>query len=140
MRWEEDCPDARVHDDSGVLWSSPTLRFGSYVEEEHGQPSFAPSRTWRDMYLTQPPITTGILQLHPSAEYQDRDSSTVYISVRGPSGITLGLLHDRIVASLRPEFRKNLASGHGELFWGEFRFVTDCGNLTEQCLLTIFEQ
>jgi hypothetical protein len=140
MRWEEGCPDARVHDDSGVLWSSPTLRFGSYPEEEYGQPSFGPSRTWRDMYLTQPPITTGILQLHPSVEHQDRDSSTVYISVRDHSGTTLGLLHDTIVASLGPEFRKNLASGHGEFFWGEFRFVTDCENLTEQCLRTIFEQ
>jgi hypothetical protein len=140
MRWEEGCPDARVHDAFDVLWSSPTLRFGSYVEEDYGQPSFGPSRTWRDMYLTQPPITTGIIQLHPSLEFQDRDASTVYVTVRDHSGITLGLLHDTIVASLGPQFRKNMASGHGECFWGEFRFVTNCENLTEQCLRTIFER
>jgi len=140
MGWEEGGPDAHLHDGMDITWSSPTLSLGSYVEEQYGQPSFGPSRTWREMYLTQPPITTGILQLHTKIEYQTRHFPTVSVSIRDHSGITLGLLHDTIAASLGPEIRKTMASGHGEFFWGAFTFVSDRENLTGQCLQTIFGQ
>lgn len=92
------------------------------------------------MYLTQPPITTGMLQLYSRSKYRDRYFSTVIVSVRDHDGITLGLLHDTIAASLGPEYCKNMASRDGEHFWGNFRFVSDRQKLTEQCLKNIFEQ
>ena len=64
---------------------------------------------------------------------RDYDYSKVFISVRDHGGITLGLLYDTIVASLGPEFPKNIVSGCYEGFCGDFRFVSDQKSLTKQC-------
>jgi hypothetical protein len=127
MRWREGIPNARVHGGMDAFWSFPELCFSSFCEEEYGQPSFGLSHTWRDMCLTQPPITTGILEVQSRVECQ-----AVRVSVRDHSGITLGLLHDTIAASLGQEFHKNLAPGNSDCFWGDFRFVSNRENLTEQ--------
>jgi hypothetical protein len=143
LRWERgsSCPIAC--DSLGIFWSSPTLYFGSYFKEDDKQPSFGPSRTWRDMYLTQPPITTGILDLHPGTSDQDYRSlpdTTICVAIRDQSGITLGLLHDTMFAALGSEFRDTMASDIVKPFWGTFRFASTCGNLSQQCLQTIFKQ
>ncbi|KAM0702219.1 hypothetical protein Q7P35_011129 [Cladosporium inversicolor] len=103
MRWEEARGRESVRDTSEKPWSSPTLYFGSHSRGEYNQPSFGPSRTWRDAYLTQPPITTGILDLHPGDFYLELlppTNTTICAAVREQSGITLGLLHDTIFAAL----------------------------------------
>lgn len=140
MRWEEGSPFVRVIDDMGASWSLPTLCLGAYLKDEYKQPSFGPTRTWRDMYLTQPPITTGILKLFPGFEYQRNSSPIVFVTVRDHSGITLGLLHDTISASLGSKFRNTMGSDHVNHFSAQFVFASKCENLSQQCLQTIFEQ
>lgn len=95
------------------------------------------------MYLTQPPITTGILDLHPGDYHLELlcpPETTIGVAVRDQSGITLGLLHDTIFAALGSEFRNTMASDNVKLFWGRFRFASTCENLSQQCLQIIFAQ
>lgn len=143
MRWKEGSPYTRVYDSSRCFWSLPTLSFGSYFKDEHKPPSFGPSRTWRDMYPTHPPITTGVLDLHPGDYYREHhspSSAVIFVAIREQSGITLGLLHDTIFAALGAEFRGTMASDSVKLFSGRFRFASGCKNLSQQCLQSIFEQ
>lgn len=92
------------------------------------------------MYLTQPPITTGILELYTRIACGRHGSSGILVSVRDHSGITLGLLYDTVVASLGPEFRKSMTSSHDRIFWGNFRWYCDREPLSERGLEEIFEQ
>lgn len=143
MRWVEGGPGVRATDDTGASWSSPMLYLGSYFKKEYKPPSFGPVRTWRDMYLTQPPITTGILNLHPKISYEKLRlpaNPTICVAVRDKSGITLGLLQDTIFAALGSEFRDAMASDSVKPFRGTFRFASICENLSQQCLQNIFEQ
>lgn len=140
VEWEE---GGCVRDLSGISWSLPTLFFGIHSMEECETPSFGSFRTWREMYLTQPPITTGILELclaFDDGEHRLPTPDTICVAVRDHNGLTLGLLHDTMIAALESEFRDFQAYDSEKLFLGSFRFASTCENLSQQCLQSISEQ
>jgi hypothetical protein len=59
------------------------------------RPSTNLSYEWRDMYLTNPPITTGLLRVQYVHTSEGRGSAVIVESmIRDRDGITLGFLHD----------------------------------------------
>ena len=68
--------------------------------------------SWRDMYLTNPPITTAVLCVSNYWGYEEHfDRGTIKLSVREHDGLTLGLLYDTLMAVLPSHFREYFASG-----------------------------
>lgn len=69
--------------------------------------------TWKDMYLTNPPITTAIIHLI-SYEGPRRlgDLDLIRFAVRDHRGLTLDLVHDTIMAGLPTGVRKMMASNY----------------------------
>lgn len=142
MIWEETTPLLTVSEPTGLCWSCPTLSLRSYTKDAFKEPSFGPSRTWRDMYLTKPPITTGVVKLQPAGNLQVQKirPPSIFLSLRDPGGITLGLLHDTIFASLGSAFHDTMASEDVKDFCAEFRFASTFEYLTEQCLRDFSDQ
>lgn len=73
--------------------------------------TFALRSSWRDMYLTDPPITTAVLF---ASNHEDREGEfgprDIRMSVRDHDGLTLGLHHDTIIAGLPSSVREKLDS------------------------------
>lgn len=73
--------------------------------------------SWRDMYLTNPPITTALLSLDNYSDMEERYGPMVIrLSVRDHDGLTLGLTHDTIMRCLP-------SSVHGTLGTTSFTLV-----------------
>lgn len=65
---------------------------------QHGhQPIDASRGSWRNMYLTDPPITTCIIRVRHGGRYPHR---FVPMAIRDHGGLTLGLAYDTIMAGL----------------------------------------
>jgi hypothetical protein len=65
-----------------------------------GSPSSTP--TWRNMYLSQPPVTTAILSVsyyYRTSRSQDL-AITFEVMIRDQGGITVGLMYDTFLATL----------------------------------------
>lgn len=126
--------------DSGAFWLPHDLRGTSLQtssiicsgpvknKKKSGRLSIDFPHSWRDMYLTDPPITTGMLHLY----YPDDTVSTLFASsvdaaIRDHSGITVGLLHDLCWASIPQDIRDNMISNGGHdscrAFHAYFRFI-----------------
>lgn len=77
--------------------------------------------SWRNMYLTNPPITTALLcaSNHDDAE-EEFGPYVIKLMVRDHDGLTLGLLHDTLVASLpsavRAKWRSTERHSIGSLY------------------------
>jgi hypothetical protein len=84
-----------------------------------------PRSSWRDMYLTDPPITTGILSLFELGYVRDGHYilDHVPLAIRHHDGLTLGLLHDTIMAGLPSDTRREMAARPVRLgmFYSAFR-------------------
>jgi len=78
-------------------------RGGQYDHDQHIDASRG---SWRDMHLTEPPITTCVLHVR----IDEIGSHDVPITIRDHSGLTLGLIYDTIVAGLRSSARGKLQS------------------------------
>jgi hypothetical protein len=80
------------------------------------RPAVQTSHNWRNMYLTEPPITTASLRVYLSQGSGDHSGSWIASAIRDPNGITLGLFHDMSWASIPPDMQDSLvpilASGH----------------------------
>jgi hypothetical protein len=80
------------------------------------RPAVQSSRNWRNMYLTEPPITTASLRVYLSQGSGDNSSSWIESAIRDPNGITLGLFYDMSWASIPLDMQDSLvpivASGH----------------------------
>lgn len=72
----------------------------------------APRSSWRDMYLTDPPITTCVLQLDNRGRFVGDSPRTVPMAVQDHGGLKLGLVYDTILAGLRSNVRKEFAHGN----------------------------
>ena len=67
--------------------------------------------SWRDMYLTNPPITTAVLCASNYWGYEEHfGHETIKLSVRDHDGLTLGLLYDTLMAILPSHFHEYLGS------------------------------
>lgn len=74
----------------------------AYVRARFGGP---PQKTqadssWRKMYLTTPPISDVVIQI-PTSVGSFTVSETIRVIVHAESGVTLGLLYDRLEETLR---------------------------------------
>lgn len=88
----------RKFDNNGAIWTFTTITIDCHFNGSYQDAGSALSPAWRTMYLTDPPITTGMLELHPgpSAFYGPDD---FYLHLTACTGITLGLLYDTIFAT-----------------------------------------
>jgi hypothetical protein len=85
------------------------------------------------MYLTRPPITTGMLELHPGPlALQGPDD--IYLHITDHTGITLGLLYDTVLASFEANFGGNAAFSHVKHFWASLHFVSASASLSTSIL------
>lgn len=86
------------------------------VDFTHDEPRARPSRpalelhsSWKDMYLADAPVTTALLLVcnydDPEAEFGPR---VIKVAVRDHDGLTLGLIHDTVVAALPWSVREKL--------------------------------
>jgi hypothetical protein len=68
--------------------------------------------SWRDMFLTNPPITTALLHVCNYADHVNEfGPEVIELFVRDHIGLTLGLVHDTLMASLPANVRQTLAIG-----------------------------
>ena len=67
------------------------------------------SSSWRDMYLTDPPITTGLMRLYELEDLsQGYNLKSISLALRDHHGLTLGLVHDAIMAGMTAGVRGEL--------------------------------
>lgn len=92
------------------LLHSKVVDFGH--DELSGQSSgsaLGPRGSWRDMYLTDPPITAALLLV---CNYDDLEEEfgprVIKVVVRDNDGLSLGLVHDNVVAALPLGVREKL--------------------------------
>lgn len=83
------------------------------------------SHSCRDMYLTDPSITTGMLRVHYYDDEDDNFDSAVDAALRDPSGITVGLLLDMCWASVAQDIKMILNSDEESScrIYAIFRFI-----------------
>ena len=114
---------SHVPDNKGVVWSFPTILFDCYLKNPFQQAGPALSPSWRSMYLTSPPITMVMLELHPgpSVGYGPHD---IYLHLTNHTGITLGLLFDTIFARFAAQYGGTLAFDDVKHFWASLHFVS----------------
>lgn len=87
------------------------------------RPAVGPSDTWRDMYLTNPPIDTAKLDVDYSYKHWGGASTrTVHSVIRDHSGITLGLFYDMCLASVPFGIQEPLISGKETISGSVFAF------------------
>lgn len=87
------------------------------IKARAGQPAISASYTWREMYLTDPPITTASLDvLYRYKHGLGYNVMKVPSVIRDHSGITLGLFYDMCLASVPLDIEETLVSEK------EFRF------------------
>lgn len=76
------------------------------------------------MYLSDPPITTGFIQVTNHGDPQQLDGpSVIRFAVRDSRGLTLGLVHDMIMAALPSNIRRKM--GTMNLFLGSLYTTVD---------------
>lgn len=95
------------------------------------------------MFLTQPPITTAILGMRLIVEddhFRSFVDTATCVVVRDHSGLTLGPLHDTMLATFESECRNSMASGRIKAICFAFNFASTCENVGQQCLQTISDQ
>lgn len=75
------------------------------------RPAIGPSDTWRDMHMTDPPITTAKLDVRYSYKEGGKDRMRiVYSAIRDHGGITLGLMYDMCLASVPLDIQELMIS------------------------------
>ena len=74
--------------------------------------------SWRDMYLTNPPITTAMVCVSNHSDWKEEfGPSRIRLSVRDHDGLTLGLLYDMLLAGLPSQVREHFGNGdHNNYF------------------------
>jgi hypothetical protein len=83
------------------------------------RPSTNLSYGWRDMYLTDPPITIGLLLVQYAHFSEGRGSAVIVESmIRDRDGITLGFLHDMFWASVPLNSRGSSLPDNRKFFYG----------------------
>lgn len=109
-------------DKNGGAWTFSTILFDCCINDSLRQIGAACAPTWRSMYLTSPPITTGMLELHPgpSACHGPYD---IYLHLTDRNGITLGLPYDTIFASFETQLAATMAFSDVKQFYASFHFV-----------------
>jgi hypothetical protein len=80
------------------------------------RPAVQSSHNWRNMYLTEPPITTASLRVHFRQGSGDHSGSWIESAIRDPNGTTFGLFYDMCWASIPLDLQDSLVpsvtSGH----------------------------
>ena len=121
-------------DKNGGAWAFPTILFDCRINDSLQQIGAACAPTWRSMYLTSPPITTGMLELHPgpSACHGPYD---IYLHLTNRNGITLGLLYDTIFASFETQLAVTLAFSDVKHFYASFHFAPTDASLSTSIMV-----
>jgi hypothetical protein len=87
--------------DSNPPQSAAIDFFYQKSRDTHNHLATSTQSTWRDMYLTDPPISTALVHL---VDYQASRPSNrpefIKFALRDSGGLTLGLVHDTIMAAL----------------------------------------
>lgn len=97
----------RIMELSGSRVRPQRVKFSYQKASGRADCSFRSS--WRDIYLTHPPITTAFLTLNDSKDFEGRfGPSYITLSVQDQNGLTFGLVHDAIMAGLPANVREDL--------------------------------
>jgi len=92
---------------SGSRVRPQRVKFSCQKASSRADCSFRSS--WRDTYLTDPPITTAFLNLNNSNDFEGRfGPSYITLSVRDQNGLTFGMVHDAIMAGLPANVQEDL--------------------------------
>lgn len=119
-------------DNNGGAWAFSTILFYSNVPSQQNELTLSP--TWKSMYLTDPPITTGMLSLHPrSLALHGPDD--VYLHLTDETGITLGLVYDTIFETVEAQYGATVTSGDLKHFLAGFHFVSVSASLGTDILV-----
>lgn len=110
-------------DNHGTAWSFSTIPFYCHIKESFQQTGPALSPTWRSMQLTDPPITMGMLELHPGP-LAIHGPDDVYLHLTNNTGITLGLLYDTIFETFETQSAVSMTFGDVEHFMASLHFVS----------------
>jgi hypothetical protein len=121
-------------DNNGGVWVFPTILFDCHFNNSFQGAGAALSPTWRDMYLTSPPTTTGMLELHPGPlAFEGPDD--VYLHLQDHTGITLGLVYDTIFATFEAQYGDTLAFGDVKHFLASLHFACVSASLGTSILV-----
>jgi hypothetical protein len=95
---------------NGSFLNPKAVAFYSLREDDrYDQPVDASHSSWRDMHLTDPPITTCVLHAH-NGNRSRTGLHAIPVAIRDHGGLTLGLVYDTILAVLRSSARGSLPS------------------------------
>ena len=121
-------------DHNGVVWNFLTILLECYSTGSFQQTGPVLSATWRSMFLTSPPITRIMLELHPSptACYGPHD---IWLHLTDHTGITLGLLYDTLFAKFEAQYGESATSGDVKHFWASLHFVSASASLGTSILI-----
>ena len=119
-------------DNNGGAWAFSTILFYSNITSHQNELTLSP--TWRSMYLTDPPITTGMLSLHPSP-LALHGPDNVYLHLTNDTGITLGLVYDTIFEAVEAQYGTTVTPGDLKHFLAGFHFVSVSASLGTDILL-----
>lgn len=94
----------------GTLWHPRVISLDSHRDSVRlGRLGRETSSSWRDMYLTDPPITTGLMRLYELEDLsQGYNLKSISLALRDYHGFTLGLVHDTIMAGITAGVRREL--------------------------------
>lgn len=122
-------------DNDGRAWTFPTMLFhcSFNIPSQQNESPFFP--TWRSLYLTDPPITTGLLSLHPSRLALDGPDD-VYLHLTDHDGVTLGLVYDTIFETFEAQNGATVAPGNFKHFLASFHFVSASASLGTDILVS----
>lgn len=121
-------------DNNGRAWTFPTILFPCSINfpSQQNESTFSP--TWRSMYLTDPPIMTGMLSLHPNPLAFDGPHD-IYLHLTNHDGITLGLVYDTIFETFEAHYGATVAPGDLKHFMASFDFVSVSASLGTDILV-----
>jgi hypothetical protein len=114
----QDLQDESLEKPNGDLMHSRIVDFT--YDELSGRPSRSALEnhdSWRSMYLTSPPVTTALLLICNYDDVEEESGPKVIkVSTREHDGLTLGLVHDSVMAALPMSVREKLKTT-------EFQFI-----------------
>ena len=125
---------SQTDDNNGAKWTFLTILIDCHFNGSFQQTSPAFSPTWRSMHLTDTPMTTAMLELHP-CPLAVHDPDDVCLHLTDHTGTTLGLLYDTIFATFEAQCGATMEHSDLKHFFASLHFVSADASLSTGILV-----